>query len=60
MRWIGVALALGVAAFALANVDWRSDARKPAQQTREAIGDASHAELERVLRESGAGEAREP
>jgi hypothetical protein len=60
MRWIGVALALGVAAFALANVDWRSLASKPAPQARESISDASRAELEQVLRDSGAGEARKP
>lgn len=56
MRWIGVALALGVAAFALANVDWRTRSRQD-PPARESISDASHAELERVLRDSGAGEA---
>jgi len=58
MRWIGVALALGVAAFALANVEWRSHASRPAPQASESISDASRAELERVLRDSSAGEAR--
>ena len=57
MRWIGVALAIGIAAFALANVVWR-DAGKPA--ARETIGDASRAALDRVLRESGPGEAAKP
>jgi|MudIll2142460700_1097286.scaffolds.fasta_scaffold208066_2 hypothetical protein len=57
MRWIGVALAIGIAAFALANVVWR-DTGKPA--TGESISDASRAELDRVLRESGAGEAAKP
>ena len=55
MRWIGVALAIGVAALALASVFWRTSSGIP--QPSEAIGDASHAKLERVLRESGAGEA---
>ena len=57
MRWIGVALAIGIAAFALANVVWR-DTGKPAAP--ETISDASRAELDRVLRESGAGEAAKP
>ena len=58
MRWIGVALAIGLAAFALANVLARRDSAAPAPTER--IGDASKAELERVLRESGAGEAATP
>lgn len=57
MRWIGVALALCVAAVALANVAWR-DARPTVAG--ESIGDASRAELERVLRDAGAGEAAKP
>jgi len=57
MRWIGIALAIGVAAVALANVAWR-DARTPGAG--ESIGDASRAELERVLRDAGAGEAAKP
>jgi hypothetical protein len=58
MRWIGVALAIGLAAFALANVRARRDAPSPVPIER--IGDASKAELERVLRESGAGEGATP
>ena len=57
MRWIGVALAIGVAAVALANVAWRGD-RTPVAG--ESIDESSRAELERVLRESGAGEAAKP
>lgn len=58
MRWIGVALAIGLAAFALASVFARRDVPGPAPS--EHIGDASKSELERVLRESGAGEATTP
>lgn len=59
MRWIGVALAIGAAAFALASAVWWWDrAAEPAP--RETISDASRAELDRVLRESGAGEAAKP
>ena len=58
MRWIGVALAIGIAAFALANVVTRvrSESRAP----RETISAQSKAELERVLRDAGAGEAAKP
>ena len=58
MRWIGVALAIGVAAFALASVVRRHRVEPPAAH--EAISDASRAELERVLRDRGAGEAAKP
>lgn len=57
MRWIGVALAIAAAAFAFASLRAPRD-EKPA--ARETIGDASRAELERVLRETGAGEAAKP
>jgi len=59
MRWIGVALAVGVAVFALAKLDARMTGRhRPAAQ--ETIGDASRARLERVLHDSGAGRAAKP
>jgi hypothetical protein len=58
MRWIGVALAIGFAAFALVTVvRGRDDV--PRAPT-ESIDAASKAELERVLRDSGAGEATPP
>jgi len=59
MRWIGVALAVGVAVFALAKLDARIAARHRGA-ARESISDASHAKLERVLHDSGAGEAAKP
>jgi hypothetical protein len=56
MRWIGIALALGLAALAFATLLQRGGApRAPAPP--EAIDAASRAKLEKVLRESGAGEA---
>jgi demethoxyubiquinone hydroxylase (CLK1/Coq7/Cat5 family) len=54
MRWIGVALAIAAAAFAFASLLAR-DVEPPAPP-RETISDASRAELDRVLREAGAGE----
>jgi hypothetical protein len=59
MRWIAVALAVGVAVFALTKLDARITARHRSG-AREAIGDASRARLERVLHDSGAGEAATP
>jgi 16S rRNA C1402 N4-methylase RsmH len=59
MRWIGVALAVGVAVFALAKLDARMTGRHRTG-AQEAISDASHARLERVLHDAGAGEAAKP
>jgi hypothetical protein len=61
MRWLGFALAIGLAAVAFATVVRdRAPARAPvAAAPPESIGEASRSELERVLRESHAGEARE-
>jgi len=60
MRWLGIALAIGLAAIALATVARdRAASRARAAAPAESIGEASHSELERVLRESGAGEAKQ-
>lgn len=56
MRWIGIALAVGLAALALATLVRSDRAGKP-EPRHESIDDASRAELEAVLRKSGAGEA---
>lgn len=55
MRWIGIALALGLAALAFALLVQRDEAPPVAAQPD--IDDASRAKLEEVLRSSGAGEA---
>jgi hypothetical protein len=61
MRWLGVALAIGLAAVAFATVvRERAPKRAPDAATTETIDEASRSELERVLRESGAGEAGRP
>lgn len=58
MRWIGIALAVGLAAVALVTLV-RSERASQASARHETIDDASHAELEAVLRKSGAGETSE-
>ena len=60
MRWIGVALAVGVAVFALAKLDARMTGRHRTGTPPESIGNASRAKLERVLHDAGAGEAARP
>jgi hypothetical protein len=55
MRWIGIALAVGLAALALVTLV-RSDRRAQQEPRHESIDDASRAKLEAVLRKSGAGE----
>jgi hypothetical protein len=58
MRWIGIALAVGLAAIALMTlVRSERGARAPARAQHESIDDTSRAELEAVLRKSGAGES---
>ncbi|RIK99753.1 MAG: hypothetical protein DCC71_19915 [Proteobacteria bacterium] len=58
MRWIGIALALGLAALAFATLLQRGGGGGPrSAATPEAIDEASRAQLEEVLRKSGAGEA---
>ncbi|MCU0670597.1 MAG: hypothetical protein MUF70_14805 [Myxococcota bacterium] len=56
MRWIGIALAIGLAAIALVTLV-RSERTAQSSARHESIDDASRAELEAVLRKSGAGEA---
>lgn len=56
MRWIGIALAIGLAAIALVTLV-RSERAAQSSARHESIDDASRAELEAVLRKSGAGEA---
>lgn len=56
MRWIGIALAVGLAAIALATLV-RNERAARAPVRHEAIDDASRAALEAVLRKSGAGES---
>lgn len=55
MRWIGIALAVGLAAIALVTL-LRNERASQAPARHESIDDASRAELEAVLRKSGAGE----
>jgi hypothetical protein len=60
MRWLGIALAIGLAAIALVTVARdRAASRTRSATPAESIGEASRSELERVLRESGAGEAKQ-
>lgn len=55
MRWIGIALAIGLAAIALVTLV-QSERASQSLARHESIDDASRAELETVLRRSGAGE----
>lgn len=57
MRWIGIVLAVGLAAIALVTLVRRERAATPAAPQHESIDAASRAELDAILRKSGAGEA---